>query len=60
MGKVRYTVVRKGTSLVLADYLIRTALETKHGNVELAPLDDTLEQSAHDYMVKRLLSQKQN
>lgn len=43
---------------VLADYLIRTALETKHGTVELAPLDDTLEQSAHDYMVKRLLSQK--
>ena len=42
----------------LADYILKTALEAKFGTVSLAPLDDSLENSAHDYMVKRLLNQK--
>lgn len=36
------------------DYLIATALERKYGSRELEPLDDTLENNAHDYMVARL------
>ena len=43
---------------VLADYILKTALEAKYGAVSLSPLDDSLENSAHDYMVKRLLNQK--
>ena len=39
---------------VLADYILKTALEHKYGKVELAPLDDALELSAHSYMQKRL------
>ena len=42
----------------LADYILKTALDAKYGTVSLAPLDDSLENSAHDYMVKRLLNQK--
>lgn len=42
----------------LADYILKTALEAKYGTASLAPLDDSLENSAHDYMVKRLLNQK--
>ena len=38
----------------LADLLLRTALERKYGAVQLIPLDDTLEQRAHDYMEQRL------
>ena len=38
----------------LADYILKTALERKYGTVELTPLDDTLEQHAHDYMQNRL------
>ena len=38
----------------LADYILKTALERKYGTVELTPLDDTLEQRAHDYMQNRL------
>jgi CobQ-like glutamine amidotransferase family enzyme len=30
------------------DYLIKTALERRYGPVELSPLDDTIEQAAHD------------
>lgn len=43
---------------VLADYILKTALEAKYGAVSLSPLDDSLENSAHDYMVERLLNQK--
>ncbi len=39
---------------VLADHLLKTALEHKYGSVELAPLDDTIEQNAHRYMENRL------
>ena len=40
---------------VLADRLLRTALENKYGApVELAPLDDEFEQRAHNYMQHRL------
>ena len=38
----------------LADYILKTALERKYGTAELTPLDDTLEQHAHDYMQNRL------
>ena len=38
----------------LADLLLRTALERKYGAAQLIPLDDTLEQRAHDYMEQRL------
>lgn len=40
---------------VLCDFILRTALERKYGTpIELAPLDDTLEQNAHRYMENRL------
>ena len=42
----------------LADYILKTALERKYGSAELSPLDDSLEQSAHDAMVARLLNEK--
>lgn len=42
----------------LADYILKTALERKCGTAELSPLDDSLEQSAHDAMVARLLNEK--
>jgi CobQ-like glutamine amidotransferase family enzyme len=32
----------------LADWLIAQALERRHGRVELAPLDDALEERAHE------------
>ena len=38
----------------LADHILKTALERKYGQAELAPLDDHLEHSAHDYMEWRL------
>ncbi len=38
----------------LCDHLLRTALERKYGSVELAPLDDSLENAAHDAMQRRL------
>ena len=38
----------------LADWLIRLALEQKYGEAKLAPLDDTLENKAHQFMVSRL------
>jgi len=37
-----------------ADYILRTALETKYGTVELNSLEDKYENAAHDYMVERL------
>jgi len=42
-------------SPVLADHLIRLALERKYGHIDLAPLPDTFETSAHNYMEQRLL-----
>lgn len=39
---------------VLADYILKTALEHKYGTVELSPLDDTVENNAHQYMEHRL------
>ena len=38
----------------LADHLLSLALERKYGIAELAPLDDTLEERAHQFMVARL------
>lgn len=38
----------------LCDHILRLALARKYGQTDLAPLDDTLEQSAHDYMEKRV------
>lgn len=43
---------------VLADYILKTALETKYGSVELTPLDDTMERTAHQFIVDRLLAAK--
>ncbi|MBR2896789.1 MAG: glutamine amidotransferase, partial [Oscillospiraceae bacterium] len=40
---------------VLCDYILETALRTKYGKAELAPLDDKLENLAHEAMLKRLL-----
>ena len=40
---------------VLCDQILRLALERKYGEIDLVPLDDTLEQNAHDYMENRLL-----
>jgi len=39
---------------VLADKILATALERSYGEAELAPLDDRLEQAAHDAMERRL------
>lgn len=39
---------------VLCDHILRLALERKYGETELVPLDDTLENAAHDYMEQRL------
>ena len=38
----------------LCDHILRTALAGKYGAAELAPLDDALENQAHDYMANRL------
>jgi len=43
---------------ILADWLIRLALERKYGTAELASLDDTLEERAHQYMVERLMKRE--
>lgn len=37
----------------LADRLIKTALERKYGNISLDPLDDTLEEKAKEFIIKR-------
>lgn len=36
----------------LCDFILLKAIEQKYGKYELAPLDDTLENAAHDYAVK--------
>lgn len=41
----------------LADYIIRTALNRKYGKVDLRPLIDTAEHTAHDEMVAKLKAQ---
>ncbi len=38
----------------LCDYILKLALDRKYGETVLAPLDDTLENAAHDYMEQRL------
>lgn len=38
----------------LADHILKTALERKYGQIDLVPLNDHLEHSAHDYMERRL------
>lgn len=38
----------------LCDHILKIALERKYGSAELEPLDDTLEQNAHNYMAGRL------
>jgi len=38
----------------LADWLIQLALERKYGTVTLSPIDDTLEERAHGFLVQRL------
>ncbi len=38
----------------LADWLIREALDRRHGAVELEPLDDALEERAHDAAARML------
>ncbi len=43
---------------LLCDHILTTALRAKYGAAELAPLDDTLEKNAHDYMERRLLHGK--
>ncbi len=40
----------------LCDGIIRTALSRRFGETELSPLDDSVENAAHDYMLKRLSS----
>lgn len=42
----------------LADLLLHLALQRKYPEAELAPLDDTLENHAHDYMQARLSKQQ--
>ena len=40
---------------VLCDFILQTALERKYGQIEpLAPLEDTLELNANEYMKQRL------
>ena len=39
---------------VLADFILRSALERKYGKAELEPLEDMLEAAAHNYMANRL------
>lgn len=38
----------------LCDHILLTALTRKYGSAELEPLDDGLENAAHDYMERRL------
>lgn len=43
-----------GKNPVLCDHILQTALSRKYGEVELAPLDDALELTAHRYMENKL------
>lgn len=39
----------------LTDYILSAALKKKYGDIELAPLDDTVEYTANEYMCKRYI-----
>lgn len=39
----------------VADYLIELALQRKYGSADLVPLDDTLENNARDFLIRRLM-----
>ena len=41
---------------VFADHLLKTALERKYGSAELAPLNDSFETQAHDYIFNKVLN----
>ena len=41
----------------VCDWLLRRALERKYGEVELAPLDDSQEKEANQYMYRRLVKE---
>lgn len=43
---------------ILTDHILKTALSYKYDNVELTPLNDTLERNAHDFMKQRLSTAK--
>ena len=43
----------------LADWLISRALERTYGSADLPPLDDALEQQAHDGVVARAVALRQ-
>ena len=43
---------------VFCDQLLKTALERRYGKVDLEPLDDRLENLAHEAMLKRLTGRK--
>lgn len=43
----------------VCDYLIGRALERRYGTAELAPLDDSEEKAANEYIVKRFCSAEQ-
>lgn len=38
----------------LADFILKTALSQKYGSFDFEPLDDTFENNANEYMIKRL------
>ena len=44
----------------VCDLLLKTALARKYGTAELEPLDDTLENNAHQYMQTRLEKARRN
>ncbi|MBE7054299.1 MAG: glutamine amidotransferase [Ruminococcaceae bacterium] len=44
----------------LTDYILNNALNKKYGDVSLSPLDDTFENNAHDYIIKRFLKNSVN
>lgn len=44
----------------LADHVIKLALSRRYGDVELQPLDDTLEHQAHDYVLAHVQQIKPN
>jgi len=42
----------------LTDYILQKAIEKRYGSYSLEKLDDTLEEQAHDYIVKKLTINK--
>ncbi len=44
---------------VFCDLLLQTALERRYGRAELAPLEDTYENMAHDKMIGKLLKRRE-